>query len=247
VLRRLPDVDASVDQAVRPVDAAAEEACPACPRAVVFSGETTTLQPGGEGGTPYLDLCPDDQVVIGYHGTVNPDALKVDGVPITIIGSIQTACGHIVIDDPKAAYATIVPGDTLASRPAKPSTWHSLCPDNKVVIGFASGSGVAFDKVAFECTQLRITKTPMGDVLAPDLSTLQLLPANGGDAGSSMSVEICQDDKIAHGSNIRAGSWVDAFGLSCATATIVPVDAGACCASTALRTSTSTVDQPPAP
>jgi hypothetical protein len=247
VLRRVPEVDASIDSQVAPVDATTEEACPACPRGVVLGDETTTLQPGGEGGTPYLDVCPEGQAVVGYNGSLNPNALMKDGMPITIIGSIQTVCGRLSVDHPAATFATVTAGDTLASRPQKASTWRSVCPENKVVIGFLSGSGVAFDQVAFQCTQLRVAKGPSGDVLSPDMSTIQLLPANGGDAGSSMSSESCPDGKIAQGSNIRAGAWVDAFGLSCATASIVPVDAGACCTTTALQTSTRTVDQPPSP
>jgi hypothetical protein len=247
VLRAVPGVDASIDREVGPVDATAEEACPACPRAFVLSGETNTPQPGGEGGTSYLDICPNGQVVIGYNGSLNSTALLKDGMPITIIGSIQTVCGKVSVDDPAATLATIVPGDTLDSRPMKTNSWQSVCPENKVVIGFTGGSGVAFDKVAFQCTQLRITRGPSGDVVSADTSTIQLLPANGGDAGSALYSEVCPDGKIAQGSNIRAGAWVDAFGLVCAAPSIASVDGGACCTQATQTTLSRPVDKPPPP
>jgi hypothetical protein len=248
VLRAAPPIDASIEREAGPVDATAEEACATCPRTIVLNDETTTPQPGGEGGTAYLDLCPAGQVVIGYKGSLNPGALSVNGVPVTIIGSIQTVCGHITIDDPSATFATITPGDTLDSRPVIPSTWSSVCDPNKVVVGFTGGSGAAFDKVAFQCTQLRITKGPSGDVATPDTSTIQTLPANGGDAGSTIYTEVCPDGKIAQGSYIRAMDWVVAFGLACATPVIAQGDAGAPCCNSAMRqTSTRPLDeaQPP--
>jgi hypothetical protein len=252
VLRLLPQVDASIEREAAPVvDATAEEACAACPRVIVLNDESTTGQPGGEGGSAYFDSCPEGQVVVGYNGSLNPNALLKDGMHITVIGSIQTLCGRLSIDGPMAASATITSGDTLMSRPmldALTDPWQSPCSPNKVVFAMAGGSGVAFDEVAFQCAALSITKGPSGDVVALDMSTVETLSANGGDAGSMPFMEACPGGKIARGSNIRAGAWVDAFGLICATPSIAPGDAGMpCCATTAQQTSKRAVDEPPLP
>ena len=79
VLRIAPETDASVIREAGPVDATAEEACPTCPRVIVLNDATLTPQPGGDGGTSNLDICPKGQVVIGYNGTLNPNALTKDG------------------------------------------------------------------------------------------------------------------------------------------------------------------------
>jgi hypothetical protein len=251
VLRVVPGADASIDREAGSVDATVEEACPTCPRSVVFSDRTNTLQPGGEGGTPFYDLCPEGQVVMGYNGSLNSMALANNGMPITVIGSMQTVCGRITIDGPSATIASITLADSLEARPDKPSTWNAICKNDKAIVGFGGGSGDAFDRVGFQCTQLRITKGPSGDVLSPDMSTLELLSANGGDAASMMFADGCQD-KIAQGSNTRTRingmqSWVEAFGLVCATANVVPVDAGACCSVITQQTTSHAVDKPPRP
>jgi hypothetical protein len=253
VLRQSPPgVDASIDREAGPIDATFEEACAACPRAIVFGDPTNTPQPGGEGGMPYFDVCPEGQVVIGYNGSLNSTALVNNGVPITVIGSIQTVCGRITVDDPSATFASIQLGDTLAPRPDKPNSWNVICTNQRAIVGFSGGSGDAFDRVAFQCMGLRITKGPTGDVLSPDTTTLEVLSANGGDAASAMFTEACEG-KVAQGSNIRTRtnnmqSWVEAFGLVCATPNLVPVDAGAaCCTMIGQQTASHAVDKPPRP
>jgi hypothetical protein len=254
VLHAIPGVDASIDREAGAVDATFEEACATCPRTIVFSDPTNTPQPGGDGGAPSLDVCPEGQVVIGYNGSLNSTNLSNNGMPITVIGSIQTVCGRITVDDPSAIFASIKVGDTLAPHPNKPNSWNGICPSDKAVVGFMGGSGDAFDRVAFQCTGLRITKGPTGDVLSPDVSTIQVLSANGGDAASAMFSEVCPEGKVAQGSNVRigtsnnGGSWVEAFGIVCATPNVVPVDAGApCCTMIGQQTSSRAVDKPPLP
>src|SRR5262249_43879457 len=154
----------------------------ACPRDIVLNGESFTGQPGGEGGTGYFDFCPEGQVVVGYNGSLNPNALLKDGMRITIIGSIQTVCGRLSIAGPMATSATITMGDTLPPRPTLDvitNPWQSACSPNKVVFAMAGGSGDAFDKVGFQCAALSITKGPSGDVVSLDMSTVENLPANG--------------------------------------------------------------------
>jgi hypothetical protein len=252
VLRPAPESDASFPPEVGPVDAVAEEACATCPRVIIFGNEVNTPQPGGDGGTirsNFLDICPEGQVVIGYAGSLNPSTFMVDGTAVTVIGSLQTLCGHISITDASATIATIVPGDTLASRPDAAISWRTTCPDNKAIVGFTGASGIAFDKVAFQCTALQITKGPSGDLISPDTSTIQTLMANGGDAGSNIYAEVCPDGKIGQGSNIRTGSnFVEAFGLVCATPSIVAGDAGAACCTLPIRqTYSRTTGTPPHP
>jgi hypothetical protein len=216
----------------------------------VLGGDMNTGLAGGDGGAPFLDMCPEGQVVIGYNGSLNSTSLGINGVPITVIGSLQTVCGTLSLDNDAASFVTIKQGATLESRPA-PSTnpWSSVCPENKVVIGVTGYFGDALDKFSIQCTQLRITKSPTGDVVSPDMSTIQVLGPNGGDAGSMMYSEVCPEGTMAQGSNIRSmTSWVVAFGLVCGSPSVVTVDAGApCCTSTSQQTLVRAVDEPPLP
>jgi hypothetical protein len=183
--------------------------------------------------------------VVGYHGSLDSKDLGFNGNLITVVGSIETVCGRLVMADPSATRVTVLPGTTLPPRPDVPSTWRALCPADKVVVGFVGGSGDALDKIAFQCTQLLITKSTTGDVISPDTSTLQVLPPNGGDAGTPFQ-EVCASGKIARGTNVRTVSvardggvaeWVVAFGLTCATPAVGELDGGGvCCGGTAQAT-----------
>src|SRR5439155_16246039 len=162
--------------------------------------------------------------------------LLKNGVAVTVIGSLQTVCGRLVVE-PGATTVSIFAGASFAPHPDEPTTWSTLCPSNKVVMGFTGGFGDAFDAVAFQCTELLVSKDASGDVAYPDQSTIQTLPTNGGDAGAAFA-ETCGAGRVAQGSAGRAMSivtstgpkmWVEAFGLSCAKTSFLPVDGGSQC------------------
>jgi hypothetical protein len=242
VLRIVPDGGAPPRPDASVVDGEREAGCRVCARTVSLNDDMSTSQPGGDSGAFASDVCPEGEAVIGYHGSLDSNDLGVNGNSITVVGSIETVCGRLVVPDPSATRVTILPGTTFPPHPNVPSTWHALCPADKAVVGFVGGSGDAFDKVAFQCTQLLIAKTPMGDVISPDTSTVQVLPPNGGDAGTFFQAG-CAPSKIARGTNVRTaslardggvGEWVVAFGLTCATPVLETVDAGTpCCAASA--------------
>jgi hypothetical protein len=177
-----------------------------------FSGVHGSLNTG----TQYGDYCPSNQAVIGYRGFLNsPDSGLIGnfGLPAIVIGAIQTVCATLSLGGP--ASDEILPGFSTPLRMlgnGRDSPWTQLCPPNEVVIGFVGRSGSALDQIAFVCGHWIAPSTC--DSPAPDHGTL--LPAAGGNGGGRFQPELCPVGQMAVGSYIRAGAWVDAFGITCA-------------------------------
>jgi hypothetical protein len=153
----------------------------------------------------FNDICPADQVVIGYRGTVaNPG--------IIVIGSIQTICASLDAIYDGSSYAFVTSSETaLPTRGGTGTAWQQLCPPNQVVTAFNGRSGTSLDQIAFGCAVL---SAAVGGVV---LSAPTFLTPAGGNGGSAYS-EACPAGQIARGSNTRttsSESWVDAFGLVC--------------------------------
>jgi hypothetical protein len=184
---------------------------------IVLGGQPTFSQVHGSlnTGSQYYDGCPQNQAVIGYRGFLNsPDSGLIGnfGLPAIVIGAIQTVCGALSLGGP--ASDEIVPAFST-SMPMRgngqDSPWKQLCPSNEVVVGFAGRSGTALDQVAFLCGHWIAPNT----CDSPTIDYATLLRAAGGNGGSRFQ-DVCPAGQMAVGSFIRAGAWVDAFGLVCA-------------------------------
>lgn len=221
ILGEVPVTDAGaigVADAAPGADDAGTDACPACPFPVAVSGATPTTQHGGTTGTAYADTCPPDQAVIGYQGYLTPPS-----VGLTLVGGIQTLCGALAVNGPPPAPLTTSAGAVLPMRgTSQVSPWTQTCPPDQVVVAFGGSAGIAVDQLAFTCAPWTATSAAAGATLT--MGTPVPLGAAGGDGGTAYQ-DSCPPGEIALGSNLRAGEWVDAFGLLCGTPTLAG-DAG---------------------
>lgn len=213
----LGDVPAALDAA--PSDADVGSICSPCTIPVVLSGSSTTAEQGGDGGVPHLDLCPDNEVLLGFQGT-----LTLPSAGLTLVEGFQATCGELTLASAPPAAISTTTGSSLPMRGAsKGSAWSQVCPANQVVVGFSGRSGSDLDQVAFDCAAWTAASDEAGTPLS--MGTPVTLPAAGGDGGLPFQ-GACPPGQLARGTNGRFGQWVNAFALVCATPTLAAADAG---------------------
>lgn len=198
---------------------APDTGCTTCSLPIGLTGTSQTVQYGGDAGTTYTDTCPSDQAVIGYQGFLTPPA-----VGILLVGAIQAVCGKLASSEAPPYALSTTAGATLPVRGvSQTGPWAQLCPPDQVVVGFDGNSGDDFDQVAFVCAPWSAASGMPGAPLT--MGATADLPAVGGDGGMPFHGS-CPAGQLAIGSNLRAGEWIDAFGLVCATPATVASDGG---------------------
>ena len=180
----------------------------------MLTGESLTEQHGGPYGNPYRDKCPQDQVLIGYFGSVR----EVYANPTRLISSLQAVCGALAVS---SDVVHVSPAGALPVRgtPGDVATWLQMCPDDHAIVGFEGRAGLALDRVAFVCGRWEVSSPDAGKALFVT-STTTFLSA-GGDGGMAFQNR-CPAGQVARGHSLRAGTWVDALALVCSTPTWVP-------------------------
>jgi hypothetical protein len=209
-----------VEASVQPADAgvvpvAMDAGCTRCPTGEVSldAGSATELR-GGEGGVAYVDLCPDDQALIGYVGSVQDIGTRAS--PVHAVGSLQGLCGALELA--ADGVLRVTSRDALPER-GEPDAARRLsdleqrCPADHVVVGVDGRAGLAIDRVSFVCARVRAPASDGGSAFEHEDAAA--LAASGGDGGSPFS-ERCPPGSLAHGHHVSAGRWIDAFALSCA-------------------------------
>jgi len=178
---------------------------PELPAVFVLTGSTPTATRGGP-QTPTGDLCPDNEVVVGYSGTVgNPG--------IVVVSSLQLVCAAIDVAGSGPSMLRMLPGTTLAEQGAPAgSPFAAMCPAGQVAVGIHGRSGIAVDQVGFDCAPL--TLAPDGTVEV-DTSTITVLPAYGG-AGGGPFDDTCPAGQIVRGVDIAAGDFLYDMSAVCA-------------------------------
>ncbi len=212
ILGEAPDLDATAPETSGgPTDAgsgSSDVGCPGCTIPVGLSGSSETAQQGGTTGTPYTDTCPSGQAVVGFEGF-----LTAPDVGLTLVGGIQGVCGELFLSRSSNQIET-GPGATLPIRGTSiTSPWTQMCPANEIVVGVVGRSGADLDRASFECAPW-LAPGDGGEALA--MGAVVALAFAGGDGGSPYQTA-CPNGQLTVGSNVRAGDWVDAFGLVCAT------------------------------
>jgi hypothetical protein len=178
---------------------------------IALAGQSPSTRVGGtSSGTPYLDLCPQGQVVIGYRG------IQAHSPTMPWLESVQTQCGTLAIG-PAPVYAITVSTGTLL--PMRGGTvgdsWSRMCPSNAVVVGFGGRSSGYVDQLSFRCAPLMITGGPGSyTVSIGSITTTQPTDSNSGFAFTPID---CPSGQIAIGSNITADNFPRSLGLICAT------------------------------
>ena len=202
-------------------DAEVPDAAPGAPDANVdaaagtpvleLGAGTDTVQRGQQNGTPFDDVCPAGQALIGFAGALD----AVGGAH----GQIAGRCGTLSVAPAGAGFEVrVATGASLPTRGANDDApWTRPCAANQVVVGFAGRSGALLDQLTFRCAPLTITASGASWTVAVAAAT-DLAPI-GGSRGTAFAQTDCAAGQIAAVARIRAGDSVDAFGLGCRTPT----------------------------
>lgn len=177
---------------------------------IELRGETATAIEGGDSGSPHVDLCPDEQILIGYSGMLREISVTADD--IEVVGSLEGVCGRLTYG---AGTVTVSSGELLATRGEARGAygaWSRLCPADHTLVGVAGRAGLAVDQLALVCARWQFDAEREEFVLASETT----LPSVGGDGGTEIDLH-CPAGQTARGHDLRAGRWIDAFGLVCAT------------------------------
>jgi hypothetical protein len=186
-----------------------------CPSMIVTSGQYATPLYGGSGGTPFTDMCPVGEAVIGYAGYTTTTS------PI-VVAWLQTICGKLSISSAlMSCQLVITPGTILPGRgrAAGMGPWNAMCPANQVVVAFHGRAGVDLDQVAFECAPLTMSGSSGSYRLSIGAATS--LPPHGGTTGFTYQ-DGCPAGQIVVGTDGQAGPIVYELGLSCGAPAIQP-------------------------
>jgi hypothetical protein len=183
------------------------------------TGAATTdiLREPDAGGTAFADRCPDNQVLIGFHGTMDAPGGK------SYLRSVQAVCGELVINDTEPWQVTVSEAMTLPMHDVEAAQAQvALCPANQVMTGFAGRSGLWMDSVDVRCAPLNILGT------TPDYLLVVGTPSKAGTiggttGGSPFDPLECAAGSVAVGQvgrTIQDGVVLGAFGVSCAVLTL---------------------------
>jgi hypothetical protein len=180
-----------------------------CATAIGLTGGADTELEGSDSGTAYADLCPDEQVLLGYAGTLRE--ISATSENIEVIGSLEGVCGQLAYDESGAVLVS--PLDVLPTR-GEPrgayGAWTRLCPTDHALVAVEGRAGLALDQLILVCA--RWQHSPEQATLAR-VSESRLTQV-GGDGGKEIALA-CPAGQLARGHQLRAGRWIDAFGLSC--------------------------------
>ena len=169
---------------------------------------------GGKGGDVYGDTCPANQVLVGARGSLLPEALGEGDPPW--ISSIAAICAEVSLLGDAASAVSTGPVATLQERGTmRDMTWIQQCPDGQIAVGMAGRSGEALDRFSLICAAWQPSESEGRLVRADD--TALGLPSAGGSGGSAFE-QWCPEGQLATGFLSKAHAWVDALGISCATA-----------------------------
>jgi hypothetical protein len=196
-----------------PVDAGPP---PVVPTDVTIGTQTTpsALQSPSAGGAVYSDLCPADQLLIGFKGTVDAAG------GMTYLRSVQGVCGTLSVTGSGPYKVNVTQAGQLSVRQTASAVAQSVtCPANQVIVGFGGRSGGFIDALDFRCAPLTIGGMSPSYTLGPgSISTTGII---GGATGGSAFADIdCGAGKVAVGQAPHAGAAIDAFGLVCASPTL---------------------------
>lgn len=167
------------------------------------------LSGNSSGGVRFDDNCPAGEVLIGLNARVNG-----------YVRRLQAVCGTpVVASGPGGDILTIVEGTTLAFRGLNPGAEESSrCPENYAVVGYGGRAGLLVDRVELSCAAWTVEVSADGYEVVQGASVAA--PPIGGSGGDPVAPFTCAPGQVAVGAVIRAGDGIDAFGISCAGATV---------------------------
>jgi hypothetical protein len=184
-------------------------------------GDTLTTTAGGD-ALAYIDVCPEDQVLIGINVWTS------DSVEWLQRG--QAVCGTMVLTSNDGVYAVaIVETETLRSRGSGTGMLtmaSAQCPNNEVVVGFDGREGMYMDSITLYCAPLTVTGDAGSFVI--EIGSDAPVDSVGNSGGTSFNMVSCPAGLVARGGQIEAGGYFDAFGLVCGEPALAYPDGSAC-------------------
>jgi hypothetical protein len=203
----MPGTDAS-DAPTSGTDAA--DACTSCPASTIsWTGSTPTPRRGSTGGGGnVVHSCPPNQVLIGFDG------FQARNQVYPWLQSAGGVCGSVAITGTGgSAMVSVTEGLKLQVGGATSgNAWSRRCPTNQVLIGFEGTSATWMGVIGFRCAPLVVSGS--GALTTGAVTTL---PEVGAPSGSAFPVTDCPAGKIAVGEDLTSSTWLDGFGLLCAT------------------------------
>ncbi|MDC3961938.1 hypothetical protein [Polyangium jinanense] len=189
------------------VDALRFEAC--APR---FTGLTSTDEHGGPGGSPFLDECPEGEVLVGLRSGMNGP----------FVSGIMALCGTVRASETHPYTMTLAPGTTVPiMRGSASTTGPEMCPPDTMVVGFEGTTGPFGDNevlwsLRLHCAPLLARGTPEAPSLSLGEGTRTESFGGAEDQGEAFDPTYCPANQVARAILGRSGALVDAFGLGCA-------------------------------
>jgi hypothetical protein len=168
------------------------------------------------GGSPFSETCPTNQVLIGFNGTT--DLPSAGAFPYA--DTVEGVCGTISISGSSSYVITTTRTGTLVRQgDPRDVVQNRLCPAGQIIVGFDWRTGMYVDQLTFRCAPLTIDNDGASFKLSIGAATA-LLPI-GGSGGTAVGQTNCPDGQVATGNLGRQGQLIDAFGLLCATPSLV--------------------------
>jgi hypothetical protein len=168
------------------------------------------------GGNPFNDTCPPNQVLIGFNGTV----ASIDGGQ-SPIATVQGVCGTLSVTSTEPYQVKVATANTLPMRwvtAAVPVS--AMCPADQIVVGFGGRYGQFVDGLDFRCAPLVIAGTSPALTLSVGATTTT--STIGSATGATPFTPIfCPNNQVAVSQLPHAGALIDAFALACATPSLL--------------------------
>jgi hypothetical protein len=190
---------------------------PASVPSIVINGSTETDRFGNNGGEQYIDICPMNQVLIGYR--ISGHGLDFPRDESSYVTYVQAICGQLIMRPDGTDRIWISGGEVLDARGAGHNPLLVFCPPDEVIVGFSGRAGSSVDRLQFRCARLSAEGIPPTSIKVGEPRPLEPIGGTGGDVISAD----CEPGQVARGHHVRSGSWLDAFGLVCGTPSFVPV------------------------
>lgn len=212
----LPGAETPVDVPPdTPLDLAADRPAPA-PPALALTGANQQEVHGTSGPTMFPDVCPSNEVVIGFRGFSEDPAgggvvtLQQLGLVCGVMSAASAASGYVV----KVAAGTPMPRRGLTSGDI---AFDMVCPADEVVIRIAGGAGSSLDKLQAFCGRLSLPAGGGPVTVQPGAT----LTARGGNTGDVYD-DPCPQGQVVRGATIWYRQVIDAVQTVCGTPTATP-------------------------
>ncbi len=212
--------DASDEEGGLAIDASGDGPSGNAPRPIAITLSQTAVSTGQQmsqttTGVSFSQRCAQDQVLIGFTGTVEPP-----GSVTNWLRSFQSVCGSLSIAATTYAVTTTQTIPLPRRGVQQTVAQMSLCPANQVVVGFVAKSGGWIDQLTPTCAPLGIEG--MSPSYALSIGTRTALPQYVGGPNGDVTVAFqCPAGQIAVGDEGRDSMAIEAFGLRCALPALV--------------------------